>query len=293
MPLFEIHDWPPSNAFEDVRAWARKALGGKHQERSAQQMTDLLLESLLSAPIFKLRMEQTRLTEPQLIQFKHQLNRLDAGEALQYITGKAHFLDLELHVAPGVLIPRPETEELLVLFEKMVPSNAKVIDLATGSACIALALAKRNPGMEVSAMDLSKEALNIAEKNKKDLGLTLECFQGDLLSPTFALKDKYDGIVSNPPYIPEKEKASMSDHVVLQEPEMALFVPDDQALIFYEAIARIAISSLKKGGALCVEIHEDFAEDVKGTFLAIGLSEIEIHKDLQGKDRMVSARNRN
>lgn len=293
MPLFEVHDWPPSNAFDDARKWGREALAKKHDQRSAQQLVDLILESLLSAPIFKLKMDQFRITEPELIRFKHQLNRLDAGEALQYITGKAHFLHLELHVAPGVLIPRPETEELVVLFEKMLPKDAKVIDLATGSACIALALADRNRGMTVQAMDLSKEALSIAEKNKTDLGLELELFHGDLLSPDFHLDDQYDGIVSNPPYIPAREKSSMADHVVKQEPEMALFVPNDQALIFYEVIAKIARTSLKHHGVLCVEIHEDYAQEVKGTFIAHGLREVEIHKDLQGKDRMISALNRN
>jgi release factor glutamine methyltransferase len=293
MPLFEVHDWPRSNAFDDARKWGREALAREQDQRSAQQLVDLILESLLSAPIFKLKMNQVRLTEPELIRFKHQLNRLDAGEALQYITGKAHFLHLELHVAPGVLIPRPETEELLVLFEKSLPQNAKVIDLATGSACIALALADRNRGMTVQAMDLSEDALTIAEKNKTDLGLELEFFHGDLLSPDFHLDDQYDGIVSNPPYIPEREKSSMADHVVKQEPEMALFVPNDHVLIFYEAIARISRKSLKHHGVLCVEIHEDYAEEVKGTFIAHGLSEVEIHKDLQGKDRMISALNRN
>lgn len=290
MPLFEIHSWPLSNELLKVAAWGKSGLQTKFDDRSAQQMTALLLEALLSKPYFKLKLENTLLSEPELIRFKHQLNRIYDGEALQYITSKAHFFDLELFVAPGVLIPRPETEELVVLAESLLPKNARLIDLGTGSGCIALALKHRNPGMEVLAADVSSEALSIAQKNKKQLSLDLELFQFDMLSEE-KLPGKFNAIVSNPPYIPEHEKSDMAVHVIKQEPDLALFVPNEDPLLFYKALSRLARQYLLPNGVLVVEIHEDFAQEVKGTFLDIGLSEVKIHKDLQGKDRMVSAVN--
>jgi len=290
MPLFEIHNWPSSNELLKVAAWGKSGLQTKFDDRSAQQMTALLLEALLSKPYFKLKLENTLLSEPELIRFKHQLNRIYDGEALQYVTSKAHFFDLELFVAPGVLIPRPETEELVVLAESLSPKNARIIDLGTGSGCIALALKHRNHGMEVLAADVSPEALSIAQKNKKQLSLNLELFQFDMLSEE-KLPGKFNAILSNPPYIPEHEKRDMPAHVTNQEPALALFVPNEDPLLFYKALSRLARQYLLPNGVLVVEIHEDFAQDVKGTFLDIGLSEVKIHKDLQGKDRMVSAVN--
>lgn len=290
MPLFEVHDWPSSNELLKVAAWGKNGLQTKFDDRSAQQMTALLLEALLSKPYFKLKLENTLLSEPELIRFKHQLNRIYDGEALQYITSKAHFFDLELFVAPGVLIPRPETEELVVLAESLLPKKARLIDLGTGSGCIALALKHRNPGMEVLAADVSPEALSIAQKNKKELSLDLELFQFDILSEG-KLPGKFNAIVSNPPYIPELEKSEMPLHVTNQEPALALFVPNEDPLLFYTALAKLARQYLLPNGVLVVEIHEDFAHEVQGTFLDNGLSEVKIHKDLQGKDRMVSAVN--
>lgn len=290
MPLFEIHDWPSSNELLKVAAWGKSGLRSKFDERSAQQICELLLEALLQKAFFKLKLEKTWLSETELIRFKHQVNRVYDGEALQYVTSKAHFFDLELFVAPGVLIPRPETEELVVLAESLLPNNARLIDLGTGSGCIALALKHRNPQMEVLAADVSSEALSIAQKNKKELSLEIELFQFDMLSKE-KLPGKFNAIVSNPPYIPEHEKSAMAAHVTNQEPALALFVPNQDPLLFYKALAKLAKQYLIPNGVLVVEIHENFAQELKGTFLDIGLLDVKIHKDLQGKDRMMSAVN--
>lgn len=218
------------------------------------------------------------------------LIRLKTGEPLQHITGFTWFDGLKMYVSPVVLIPRPETEELVDWITQSLPSdfNGKIIDWCTGSGCIALALKHRFPQAAIAGYDWSQEALEIAATNSKTLQLVVRFEQKDALDPTHT--EMVDVIVSNPPYIPQNEVQLMHKNVVAFEPHMALFVPDHDALLFYRAITENAINSLVPGGQLFFELHEDFADQTK---LLVGetgaFSDIELKQDLQGKWRMLWA----
>jgi release factor glutamine methyltransferase len=212
---------------------------------------------------------------------------------------------LKLFVDRNVLVPRPETEELvdwiindikqkgLDVFEKNATDAdqttlLKILDVGTGSGCIALALKNKMPRAEVWGCDNSDEALNVARRNGSDLNIRVD-FQGvDFLDEAQQrLLPSVDIIVSNPPYIPEKEQHTIAPNVLNYEPHQALFVPDNDALVFYRALARFAKIRLHAGGSIYMEIHEDLGKQVTDLFNNDGYAHTELHKDMQGKDRMV------
>jgi len=233
------------------------------------------------------------------------VKRLLNHEPIQYIMQKAWFYGLELYVDSNVLIPRPETEELVDwivkdikakgfdVFEKAptdadVTKQLKILDVGAGSGCIALALKKAMPKAEVWGCDVSEKALNVARRNGSDLNIRVD-FQGiDFLDE---MQQKFlptvDIIVSNPPYIPFNEKVTMHANVVDHEPHTALFVPDNDALIFYRSIAHFAEKRLYKGGSIYLEIHENLSDGVVEVFKNSGYTDIVVRKDMQGKNRMV------
>lgn len=213
--------------------------------------------------------------------------RLLNNEPLQYITGLAYFYDLVFEVNPAVLIPRPETEELADWIIHYQKKNApKILDIGTGSGCIAVTLAKYIPEATVTAIDISVEACNIAKKNSLHNEVTVEVVPIDILKNKFQRK-KFDIIVSNPPYIPEKEKTEMSRNVVDFEPSVALFVPDETPLLFYDKISEFALKHLRRKGNLFFEIHENYSVEVSRLLKEKGYKNIVVKKDLQGKDRMI------
>lgn len=215
------------------------------------------------------------------------LTRLMNNEPLQYITGQAYFYDLVFEVNPAVLIPRPETEELADWIIHYQKKNApKILDIGTGSGCIAVTLAKYIPDATVTAIDISVEACNIAKKNSLHNEVTVEVVPIDILKNKFQRK-KFDIIVSNPPYIPEKEKTEMSKNVVDFEPSVALFVPDETPLLFYDKISEFALKHLRRKGNLFFEIHENYSAEVSRLLEEKGYKNIVVKKDLQGKDRMI------
>lgn len=232
------------------------------------------------------------------------LQRLLQHEPVQYIMNKAWFYGMELYVDNNVLIPRPETEELVdwivkdvkasdkAVFQKKstdadATTSLKILDVGTGSGCIALALKKAMPKAEVWGCDVSEEALNVARRNGSSLDVRVD-FQGlnFLDGAQQKLLPTVDVIVSNPPYIPLREKESMAANVVQYEPHSALFVPDNNALIFYQAIAQFARKRLYEGGSIYLEVHENLSEQVVELFKQKGYS-VEAKKDMQGKERMV------
>jgi release factor glutamine methyltransferase len=219
---------------------------------------------------------------------------LAAARPVQYILGTADFYDLELAVGEGVLIPRPETEELVrwILSDAVagaITPDAKMLDVGTGSGAIAVALAKNLPGAHVVAIDNSPEALRFARQNNERHGAGVEIVEADMLA--LALDSEiFDVIVSNPPYIPTAERTAMADNVVRHEPASALFVPDDDPLVFYRAIARFARRSLSPNGALYFEIHETLATETAELLAAEGFSEIELRRDIHDKPRMIRCR---
>ena len=245
------------------------------------------------------------------------MQRLEKGEPLQYIIGVADFFGRQFHVAPGVLIPRPETEELcrwILASDKhgltrtvresphqsdtevrvsLSQSDANILDIGTGSGCIAITLALELPDAKVTAWDISDDALRIAAGNAKSLGANVTFKHRDVLnSSLFTLHSslpKWDLIVSNPPYICEKEKSAMECNVLDHEPHLALFVPDDDPLLFYRAIAQYAIEGLKPQGSLFFEINPLYADDLAQMLRMMSYHDISIRQDQFGKPRFLKA----
>ena len=237
-----------------------------------------------------------RLTEEQTQQIEDAMLRLEKGEPVQYVTGKAHFCDRTFLVSPSVLIPRPETELLCQLIadnDQAVTENGeiRVLDMGTGSGCIAITLALSMQNASVEAWDVSAEALNMAKSNAESLGVSVSFEQKDILGLDENNVERcYDIIVSNPPYICNKEAAQMEHNVLDFEPHLALFVPDEAPLLFYSAIARFARLALKVGGALYFEINPLYADALCSMLSSLGFANVTIHVDQFGKQRFISAK---
>lgn len=218
------------------------------------------------------------------------LGRLERHEPLQYILGEAHFYGLDLHVEPGVLIPRPETEELVRVIAADNPSSdLRVVDLGTGSGAIAIALSRYMSFPEITAIDLSPKAIEVATDNVKALKCNgIRVVQGDMTewNPESA---SLDVVVSNPPYVDESEKAGMEANVRDYEPAEALFVPDSDPLKFYRAIAPEALKGLKPGGRLYFEINPRHADELKAMLAHDGFTNVELWRDAQGAYRYIKA----
>ncbi|RAJ05883.1 peptide chain release factor N(5)-glutamine methyltransferase [Arenibacter echinorum] len=219
------------------------------------------------------------------------LSQLKQERPIQHILGKAHFCELEFRVDENVLIPRPETEELVYWIINEVQKGGareevKILDIGTGSGCIAISLAKNLPNAKVYALDISKKALQMAGQNAMDNEVDIVFLEADILS-IMGFKDKFDVIVSNPPYVRELEKLEMKNNVVEHEPGLALFVSDEDPLIFYKKITSFALGHLKKSGILFFEINQYLGEEMKQLLRAENFSEIELRKDMFGNDRML------
>lgn len=216
-------------------------------------------------------------------------SRLLAHEPIQYIFGMAEFYGLQLHVSPAVLIPRPETAELVNLIVRQADDrpDLRVLDICTGSGCIAVALARNLRFPLIEAIDLSPEALDIAVRNASGLKVRVNFSQRDALHLSPEPSPRLDIIVSNPPYIAEREKSSMDANVLDHEPAMALFVPDSNPLIFYHAIATYAMSALVPGGRLYFEINPIFASQLVNDLKAQGWQDVNVLPDMQRLDRFI------
>ena len=246
------------------------------------------------------------------------MQRLEKGEPIQYIIGVTDFFGRQFHVAPGVLIPRPETEELCrwilasdkhgltrTVRESLHQSDAEVrvspsqsdaniLDIGTGSGCIAITLAQELPDAKVTAWDISDDALRIAADNAKSLGANVTFEHRDILEKSLTshlspLTPQFDLIVSNPPYICEKEKSAMECNVLEHEPHLALFVPDDDPLLFYRAIAQYAVEALKPQGSLFFELNPLYADDLAQELSMMSYHDISIRRDQFSKPRFLKA----
>lgn len=213
-------------------------------------------------------------------------NRLTEGEPVQYVLGRAEFCGRWFNVRPGVLIPRPETEELCawITADSKASASPKVLDIGTGSGCIAITLQLDMPESKVTAWDISADALDVARENAQQLGANVNFVKLDALNAK--PEGEWDVIVSNPPYICEKEKKDMAVNVLEHEPHTALFVPDADPLLFYRAITRLAVQTLSKGGRLYFEINPIYADDTCRMMRAEGMSAVELRSDMYGKQRM-------
>jgi release factor glutamine methyltransferase len=221
---------------------------------------------------------------------KDYTERLKQQEPVQYILREAWFGNQKFYVDPQVLIPRPETEELvdwIIQDHRTAASPLRILDIGTGSGCIPITLKKNTPNAEVWAIDISEGALRVAQQNAEKIGAAVQFLQLDILDTgNWSSLPVFDIIVSNPPYIPEHNKASMQANVLEHEPHIALFVPDTDALVFYKAIADFAISHLTPNGLLYLEIHEDLGQAVLEMLAGKGFEAL-LKKDMQQKDRMV------
>ncbi len=216
--------------------------------------------------------------------------RLASGEPVQYVTGKAWFFDMELDVNPGVLIPRPETEELVAwIISNNHPDVENIIDIGTGSGCIAIALKRHFCNASVYGTDISENALETACYNAKKQKLDIRFVHEDIFQPT-GLVIQPDIIVSNPPYVTESQKKQMSPRVYDFEPPMALFVPDDDPLKYYKALMTYVQKFLKKNGYIYIEINELYGTGIAELMSQYGLYDIEVQKDINNKVRMARAR---
>lgn len=224
---------------------------------------------------------------------KNALLRLQNFEPVQYITGATEFYGFPFKVSEAVLIPRPETEELvsLVLSESQSFEKPKILDIGTGSGCIAISLAKNLPDAEVTALDVSEDALKVTRENIGLNAVNVQVVQADILQ-TKTLPAQFDIIVSNPPYVRHLEKKMMKGNVLNYEPDLALFVTDEDPLIFYKKIAELAKDNLSEKGKLFFEINEYLGNELVAFLEASGFNNIRLHKDFAEKDRMISCSRR-
>jgi release factor glutamine methyltransferase len=220
--------------------------------------------------------------------------RINRSEPLQYVINEAYFFGRKFHVDPAVLIPRPETEELISNLLQRVNASARelrIVDVATGSGCIAITLGLELRGAQTWGTDVSDAALKVARANAAALQSDAQFLRHDILSEMLPVTG-VDVVVSNPPYIAESEITTMKANVSQYEPHIALFVPDNDALLFYRALTKRSVSALVPGGLLAVEINERFGSEVATLITDAGYDDVEVLKDLAGKDRFVMARKR-
>lgn len=251
---------------------------------------NLLMEHHLRITRLDLALDPGKEISPiEVKKFEEALQPLLNHEPIQYIIGETEFFGLQFKVNPHVLIPRPETEELVqwVLedLQKKKINDISILDIGTGSGCIALSLAKNFPQATISAMDISQEALNCARNNAESNGVKINFIQQDILNLD-NLPHQYDVIISNPPYVRELEKKEMSRNVLEHEPSLALYVKDEDPLIFYKKITKLAEAGLKKNGNLYFEINQYLAEETKGIVVNSNLQP-ELRKDIFGNYRML------
>lgn len=274
----------------------RETAGEVYDRREAASVAWLMLEGMAGINRERLLPDPDAVVEvPDGLE--RILGELRSGRPVQYIMGRCEFNGLEFRVREGVLIPRPETEELIGLVAAENPGARSVLDIGTGSGAIAVSLSKRFPGASVRATDISCEALAVARGNAEANHADVEFFHADAL----AGQDEWEGvwrdamfdvIVSNPPYIPSGDIMAMHRNVTAYEPHTALFVPDSDPLVFYRAIAGHAVRLLRPGGGLYFEIYERFAEGMCRLLDGFGFTDIEVMRDINGKNRMVRCRKR-
>ena len=258
-------------------------------QREAEQLMRILLEDLFGIDLKRQLMEpDLRIDEWQYHQLEEAVKRLLTGEPVQYVTGVARFGDLLTKVSPAVLIPRPETEELVQKICAALPKEKamRIWDIGTGSGCIAIALAKHFENAEVIAFDVSEEALQMAKGNAESNDAKVIFVQDDIMNPTSGFfAQPVDLVVSNPPYVCDSERAAMERNVLDWEPENALFVPDDDPLRFYRQILALAKNQLKPNGQIWFEINERMGEEMLLLCREMGFSEVKVLEDFAGKPR--------
>ncbi len=267
----------------------REELGKLYEHREVEGIVALVFQHHLHFSRADLVLKRNDgLSESELLRLHFSLKELKKGRPVQYVLGQAAFYGMQLNVNEEVLIPRAETEELVQWIVEDNPGEiGRIVDIGTGSGCIALALKKMLPFASVMAIDVSTTALALAQQNAKKQGLEVQFERVDVLTEGIAHLEPFDVIVSNPPYVLESDSAAMETHVLAHEPHLALFVSDNDPLLFYHTIAEQALTQLKTGGRLYFEIHENYGEEIVKTLTFKGFKKVELRKDINGKHRMV------
>lgn len=276
--------------FKELEQYWYNELSAKYDDRETLNLFYWTLEdtsNLSRVDFLSRRMEEVPTGVNSSV--KMVLQELKKGVPYQYIVGHTYFGELKIKTSPAALIPRPETEELVHWIFECYPISAAITieDFCTGTGCIALSLKNRLTKSKVIASDVSEDALDLAQENASALNISIEVCKEDVLNPQqlFPL----DVIVANPPYIPNKEREEMLDHVLDYEPGLALFVPDEDPLLFYRKIAEIGMQRLRQGGNVFFELHENFSIETKEMMEKLGYKQVELRQDLQEKWRMLRA----
>lgn len=279
----------PNNTLTAVISYIKTELSDLYEDTEINSMTYIMLDHFFSISKKELILEKDkRLSESELLQIIYAVKDLKKLKPLAYIFGEWEFYGLPFKVNQHTLIPRPETEELVQLIVNENKSEKlHILDIGTGSGCIAIALKKQQPENTITAFDVSEEALIIAKQNALLNEVEVNFKQVNILKP-LAIVEQFDVIVSNPPYIPLKDKEIMKKNVLDFEPHLALFVENDNALLFYKAIAQFALTNLTPNGKLYVEIHEELGQEVKSLFEKTGFDAVKIINDMNNKNRIVS-----
>ncbi len=280
---------------KDVSTAFRSALANLYDEREIDSLCMIAIEEIAGTSSAKIKAFPELGLSPEHSEALHQiLTKLKTGEPIQYILGHTEFYGLPFKVNPSVLIPRPETEELV---EWIISSagigdlaSGNILDIGTGSGCIAITLKKHLNKAQVSAIDISAEALKTAKENAEVNDVVVDFIQANILNIKYEIDNSiFDVIVSNPPYVTVYDKKQMHANVTDFEPHNALFVPEDDPLIFYRVIADFASDSLKKDGLLFFEINENYGEQIVDLLNSKSFKNIELRKDISGRDRMIKA----
>ncbi len=269
--------------------YIRESISSLFSTREASQISLMILESVCGLSRTDIPMGKDNLNESQHKIIDDIISQLKTQRPIQYILGNTDFMNLKFKVAEGVLIPRPETAELInIIIDENKTDNPTILDIGTGSGCIAVSLAHYITNSDVTAFDISDRAISIATENAISNNVNIKFIQKDILNCDYSqFHNQFDIIVSNPPYICEKEKESMHNNVLDFEPHIALFVSNEDPLIFYRTIVNLATQMLKSNGKLYFEINEAFGKETAQLLIDAGFSDVKIINDLQQKERMV------
>ena len=271
----------------------RQALLPLYGKLEAKALTRIICQEMLGqSPVDYFLGKDIALSANRKIFLQSIIERLRQFEPIQYIQQQAPFCERRFYVTPDVLIPRPETEEMVQILAEQLPQNAIVLDIGTGSGCIAISLSLVLPNAKVFACDISEKALSVAKTNNERLQGSVSFFQTDILSyqPQPDEKGLFSAIVSNPPYITVKEADDMPPNVLQYEPHEALFVQDDDPLLFYRKIGQLGLTMLKESGTLAFEINRAFGHEVRALLENLGYQDVKVIKDISHNDRFVFAK---
>ena len=285
----------PSNLVKDIRNYYCEQLCSIYDRDEANAMILILFEHYFNISRVKMALEpELRLSESEMLTFHFAVKDLLKSKPLQYIIGETEFCDLKFKVNEHTLIPRPETSEIVTKIIESQKSKAKsqksILDIGTGSGCIAISLAKHISDSKVYAIDISEKALETAKTNAINNNVDVTFIHDDILSLRNNIDTNFDIIVSNPPYVRELEKAEMRDNVLNWEPHTALFVSDNDPLIFYRNILEFAKTHLNENSEIWFEINEYLGKEMTELCKTMGFSDVEIYKDFRGKERVVLVR---